>query len=188
MLPVLILYEKTLNLEKNGNEVYNTAWSLLVIFLKMCSKLHCQKTFKLKVFSYMIRRSSPPARRSSTNSLAQKIERNVTKFAPRKALTLITWGKLTFYEMVVLHRVEPSDFRRERFRLSSREMLDMWISTGASAVTSSTTPLARQSHFDLTQCINWMVLESQLPHKIVNLLFPYSKLTILWRSWLSKTI
>jgi hypothetical protein len=40
----------------------------------------------------------------------------------------------------------------------------------------------RQIH--LTECVNRMVLESQLPHKIVNLLFTITnqdnKLTILW--------
>ena len=30
----------------------------------------------------------------------------VTKFAPHKALKLIAWGKWTFDERVVLHRVE----------------------------------------------------------------------------------
>ena len=33
----------------------------------------------------------------------------VTKFAPRKALYLIAWGKLTFDERVVLHRVVPGE-------------------------------------------------------------------------------
>ena len=44
----------------------------------------------------------------------------------------------------------------------------------------------------LAPCIHQMVWESQLPHKIVNLLFTISllhnKLTMLWGSWLSKTI
>ena len=39
--------------------------------------------------------------------------------------------------------------------------------------------------------IYWLVLESQLPHKIVNLLFTITSLTIvltvLWESWLAKT-
>ena len=44
----------------------------------------------------------------------------------------------------------------------------------------------------LTECIYQLVLESQLPHKTVNLTFQLvivnNKLTILWGSWLSKTI
>ena len=43
-----------------------------------------------------------------------------------------------------------------------------------------------EKQLDLTECINQMVLESQLPHKIVNLLFiitnKNSKLTVLWGS------
>ena len=38
----------------SGNEVYYTASSLLVILKNSCSKLHCQKFFKLKSFSYQI--------------------------------------------------------------------------------------------------------------------------------------
>ena len=41
-------------------------------------------------------------------------------------------------------------------------------------------------HFHLKECIYQMVLESQLPHKVVNLLFTVAnqnnKWTILWRS------
>ena len=48
----------------------------------------------------------------------------------------------------------------------------------------------RRSH--LTECINQMVSESQLPHKIVNLLFTSTNLNnnlmILWGIWLSETI
>ena len=44
----------------------------------------------------------------------------------------------------------------------------------------------------LTEFINEMIIDSQLPHKIVNLLFIITywnnKLTVLWGSWLSKTI
>ena len=44
----------------------------------------------------------------------------------------------------------------------------------------------------LTRCIDQMVLEGQLLHKIVNLLFQLvivnDKLTIWWRSWFSRTI
>ena len=32
-------------------------------------------------------------------------ERNVNKFAPHQAIKLFVWGKLTFAERVVLHRV-----------------------------------------------------------------------------------
>ena len=43
----------------------------------------------------------------------------------------------------------------------------------------------------ISQCIHSMVLESQLPHKTVNLLLTITtrnnKLTILWGFWLSKT-
>ena len=45
------------------------------------------------------------ARRNTRVSLARKFERNVTKFAPHKALKLIASGKLTYDERVVLHRV-----------------------------------------------------------------------------------
>ena len=37
--------------------------------------------------------------------MPQNFECNGTKFAPNKALKLITYGKLTFYEKVVPHRV-----------------------------------------------------------------------------------
>jgi hypothetical protein len=43
----------------------------------------------------------------------------------------------------------------------------------------------------LTQCIHWLILESQIPHKTVNLTFwlgiVSNELTILWGRWLSKT-
>ena len=45
-------------------------------------------------------------------------------------------------------------------------------------------------HLYLTDCIYELVLESQLPHRIVNLLFTITnqniQLTILWGSWLSR--
>ena len=41
-------------LKTSGNEVYYTASSLLVISKNTCSKLHCQKFFKLRLFSYKI--------------------------------------------------------------------------------------------------------------------------------------
>jgi len=47
-------------------------------------------------------------------------------------------------------------------------------------------------YFHLTQCMNWMVLESWLSHDIVNLLYSQlmvnSKSTILWGGWPSKII
>jgi len=49
------------------------------------------------------------ARWCSRVSLVQVFERNVTKFAPYKVLKLIAWGKLTFDERVVLHRVVPGN-------------------------------------------------------------------------------
>ena len=80
-----------------------------------------------------------------------KFEVHVTKIAPQKAQKLIAWGKLTFDERFVVHRVEVY----------------------------------------LTQCIDWWVLESQLPHKNVNLIswlgIVNNRLTILLGSWLSKT-
>ena len=45
--------------------------------------------------------------------------------------------------------------------------------------------------YDLMECMNYLVLESQTQHKMVNLLFTFAnwniKLTVLWGSWLSKT-
>jgi len=45
--------------------------------------------------------------------------------------------------------------------------------------------------FDPPECIHQLVLESQLPHEIVNLLFTIPnhniKLTVLWGSWFSTT-
>ena len=49
-----ILYEKIFSLKTSGNEVYYTASSLSVILKNSCSKLHSQKLFKLKLFSYKI--------------------------------------------------------------------------------------------------------------------------------------
>ena len=66
---------------------------------------------------------------------------NVTKFAPHKALKLIALGKLTFDERVLLNRV-------------GGQLCGL-----------------KGCGFHLTQCINEMVLETQLPHKSVNLLF-----------------
>ena len=48
-------YTKRISSQKtSGNEVYYTASSLLVILKNSCSKLQCQKFFKLKIFSYKI--------------------------------------------------------------------------------------------------------------------------------------
>ena len=48
-----------------------------------------------------------------------------------------------------------------------------------------------QVQIHLTECVNSLVLESHLPHKIVNLSFTIAyqniKLTVLWGSRLSKT-
>ena len=38
-----VLYEKAFILKLSGNEVYNTACSLLVILKNSCSELHCQR-------------------------------------------------------------------------------------------------------------------------------------------------
>jgi len=43
-----------LNLKLSGNEVFYTASSLLVIFRKSYSELHCQQVFKLKNIAYEI--------------------------------------------------------------------------------------------------------------------------------------
>ena len=48
----------------------------------------------------------------------------MTKFAPRETLKSIKWGKLTFDERVVLHRVAPLfdsrlGFRVQGFRLET---------------------------------------------------------------------
>ena len=52
------LYEKSFNSKLYGNEVYCTNASLLLIKIMLCSKLHCQKVFRLKLFSYKIRETS----------------------------------------------------------------------------------------------------------------------------------
>ena len=38
----------------SGYEVHYTMSLILLVKIMLCSKLHCQKTFKLKVFSYKI--------------------------------------------------------------------------------------------------------------------------------------
>jgi len=50
-------------------------------------------------------RSCLSARWSTRIWLARNFDCNVTTFAPHKALELIVWGRLTFDERVVLHRV-----------------------------------------------------------------------------------
>ena len=61
--------------------------------------------------------------------------------------------------------------------------------SGRGSTTSDIISSAATIHF--TECINEMVFERQLPHKIVNLLFTIAnlniKLDILWGDWLSKT-
>ena len=47
----------------------------------------------------------PSTRWTSSVSLRRKFDRNVTKFAPHKALKLNTKGKLTFDERVEVYRV-----------------------------------------------------------------------------------
>ena len=47
---------------------------------------------------------------TSRASVPRISEGCVTKFASHKALNLIAWGKLTFDERVVAHRVDPSTF------------------------------------------------------------------------------
>ena len=48
-------YTKRVSIQKkSGNAVYYTESSLLVILKHSCSKLHCQKFFKLRLFSYQI--------------------------------------------------------------------------------------------------------------------------------------
>ena len=46
--------KEVLNQNLSGNEVYYTAYSLLVILKNFCSTLHCQKVFDLIPFSYKI--------------------------------------------------------------------------------------------------------------------------------------
>ena len=52
----------------------------------------------------------------------------MTKLAPHKALMLISFGKLTFDERVVLHRV-ATDFAPRRQRLSLRRP-SFWFDDG----------------------------------------------------------
>ena len=47
-----ILYEMCFNFRSYSNEVYYTIFQLLQIML--CSKLHCQDSFRLKHISYQI--------------------------------------------------------------------------------------------------------------------------------------
>ena len=51
---------------------------------------------------------------------------------------------------------------------------------------------ADAAHRYLTQYVNSMVLEIQLPHQIVNVVFLFvivdNKFTVVWGGWLSKTI
>ena len=68
-----------------------------------------------------------------------------------------------------------------RYPRSNGDALDMSISVRAIASSEGDPPQEIQWipvrvpwpwwRSDLTKCINWMVLESQLPHKIVNVLF-----------------
>ena len=48
---------------------------------------------------------------------------------------------------------------------------DPYLRAGGDQRQSLALAAARPRWFDLTECINLMVLESQLPHKIANLLF-----------------
>ena len=48
----LLLQDKSFNLKLFGNEGYCTHASLLLIKIMMCSQLHFQKLFNLKLFSY----------------------------------------------------------------------------------------------------------------------------------------
>ena len=47
--------KRELNQNLSGNEVYDTAFSLLVILKNSCSKLHRQKSFDLLLLSSKIR-------------------------------------------------------------------------------------------------------------------------------------
>ena len=51
-----ILYEMCFNLKLSGNEVHYTILKILLVKIMLCSKLHCQKLFKLKHISYEIAR------------------------------------------------------------------------------------------------------------------------------------
>ena len=55
--------------KKSGNEVYYPASFLLVILNNSCSKLHCQKFFKLKSFSYNIGNGMESVHRVSSSLL-----------------------------------------------------------------------------------------------------------------------
>jgi hypothetical protein len=50
--PVPISYEKRIKLKLSGNEVYYTAWHLLVILKNSCCKVHCQKYSNVVLFSH----------------------------------------------------------------------------------------------------------------------------------------
>jgi hypothetical protein len=83
-----ILYEKLFNIKTSGNEVYNTASSLLVLFKNSCSELHYQKFFKLKGFSYKIgraRRSGADGRGARREHLKKVLDALVLKMAQAKA-------------------------------------------------------------------------------------------------------
>jgi len=41
----------TFNSKRSGNEVYHTIFQILLVKIRLCSKLQCQKVLKLKVFS-----------------------------------------------------------------------------------------------------------------------------------------
>ena len=64
-----ILYKKSFNLKNSWHEVYYTASSLQVILNNSCSKLHCQKFLKLKLFSYRI---GPESRQPSSGLATPK--------------------------------------------------------------------------------------------------------------------
>jgi len=51
--------EKAFKLKLSGNEVYYTNALLLLIKNMLCSKLHCQKGFELKLFLYKTRTTHP---------------------------------------------------------------------------------------------------------------------------------
>jgi len=85
-----ILYEKLFNLKLSGNEVYYTAWSLLVMLKNSCSKLRCQKVLNWKAFRTRSRLSGvfpqePPNVRST-------FAKHPSKQFQKSALSL--WGDL----------------------------------------------------------------------------------------------
>ena len=46
--------EKSFNLKLSSTEVYYTIFLILLVKNMLCSKLHCQNVFELKLFSYKI--------------------------------------------------------------------------------------------------------------------------------------